>query len=194
MDEEYYNEEDFNEEVLENSYETYDDESQEEDYLSDDQSVQFTRLEVMRQKVRFMLKNIDSDTRKYSRLQKAFGQFGVLLKLLSLSFSAVVTVILGLNLEDKVFYNRVAMIISALTGVVAGLSAFFDFQQLSLKYKDTIDKLERLKIKLQYYNINIASLEPQILDALMQNMLDILKETHDFFQAVRSDDKVEDSG
>jgi hypothetical protein len=48
---------------------------------------------------------------------------------MALTLSAIVTIILGLKLEPAAVYNGIALVLSVCTGVVAGISAFFDFQE-----------------------------------------------------------------
>ena len=136
----------------------------------------------------FLRQELDKSAKKFTDWQKRNGKMGVVVKCLALGLSAVVTIILGLNMEPAIVYSRIALVISALTGVVSGVSAFFDFNELSLKYKDTSDKLDLLKIKFKYFELDTSQWSPESLDALKDEYLAILRETYEFFQQVRRDE------
>lgn len=135
---------------------------------------------------------LDRSIKKFEGRRKRNAKMGVVVKLLSLGLSAVVTVLLGLGGADAdyLLYGRAALILSAMTGVVSGISVFFDFNDLALKYKDTVDKLGIIKIKLRYLETGgkNSPAEAEEVDALKDEYISTLKETYEFFQAVRKDE------
>ncbi|VEN72788.1 hypothetical protein EPICR_10287 [Candidatus Desulfarcum epimagneticum] len=140
-------------------------------------------------KMEFLHGELDKSITKYMGRQKRNGKMGVIVKCLALGLSAIVTILLGLNFGGPPdIVGSIALIISACTGVVSGISAFFDFNELSLKYKDTADKLELLKIELSYLDLDGKAPDSGKTDFIKEKYIDILKETHSFFQSVRADD------
>jgi len=142
----------------------------------------------IRIKVDYLKHEIDKCILKFHGKQKYNTRFGVTVKLLALTLSAVVTVILGLNLEPAIVYNRVALILSALAGIITSVSAFFDFNELSVKYKDTVDKFEMLKIKIEYFELGIQHATLEDVALLKEEYLLILNDTYAFFQTIRNDE------
>ncbi|MFQ5604438.1 MAG: DUF4231 domain-containing protein [bacterium] len=146
-----------------------------------------TNGKILEVKIDFIKKEIESAIRKFNKKQRRNSKFGYIVKMLALTFSAIVTILLGLNLEPATIFKNIALVISACTGVVAGISAFFDFNELSIKYKDTVDKLELLKVKLNYIELDRDHVDFATIDKIKDNYLRVLQQTHEYFQSVRKD-------
>lgn len=145
-------------------------------------------MEEFKSKLTYIQTVIATGISRFEKKRKRNHKFGIGIKLLALALSAIVTVILGLNLEPLVLSNRVALVISALTGVVSGISTFFDFNKLSLKYKDTVDKMEILKVRADYLELSLSNTSAESVNGLMDEYFVILDETYAYFQSVRLDD------
>jgi len=151
-------------------------------------------LPIDRQYVCYLRSEIDTSYRKYESLRKKNGQNAVVIRFMALILSAVVTIILGLNLEPSRVWNGIALTLSAMTGVVSGFSSFFDFNALSIKFKDTQDKLNLLRIKLDYIDLQDGSIDGKALDAIRDEYLEVLTETYSFYQSVKKEDSEEQKG
>ena len=141
-----------------------------------------------RVKIDFVKSEIEKAIRKYDKKQKKNTKLAFIIKILALTLSAIVTVILGLQLQPAQVFNGIALVLAALTGVVSGISAFFDFHELSIKYKDTVDKLELLKIKVNYLDLERNYKNGSHVDGFKDEYLKILTQTHEYFQTVRMDE------
>ena len=139
-------------------------------------------------KLGFLISDLNQSIKKYKRMFNSCGKLAFILKFLGLALSAIVTIILGLNLEPTRVFNGIALSISALTGVVSGLGAFFDFSPLSIKYKDTFDKLEMLKLKADYLIVENDHIPLEEIELFRDEYLTILEETNQFFQSVKADE------
>ena len=65
---------------------------------------------------------------------------------------------------------------------------FFDFSPLSIKYKDTFDKLEMLKLKADYLIVENDHIPLEEIELFRDEYLTILEETNQFFQSVKADE------
>ena len=152
------------------------------------QEPQKTELNHTKNKADFIKNEIDKSIAKFNRKHKFNNKFGTLIKFLALGLSAIVTILLGLKLEHQAIYNSIALIISALTGVVYGIAAFFDFNELAIKYKDTIDKLDILKFKIEYLTLGDNVPSEEELDELKDGYVNTLKNMYEYFQEMRKDE------
>ena len=85
-------------------------------------------------------------------------------------------------------FNGIALSISAVTGVVSGLSAFFDFGSLAIKYKDTYDKLGMLKVRIEYFDLGNDAFRVREVGEFKEAYFNIMDETFEFFQQVKADE------
>ena len=158
-----------------------------------EEEVSEKEMEEAQLKLDFVLEEASKSRKKYFNLQKIYSKLAFILKFLSLALSAIVTIILGLNLEPTRVFNGIALSLSALTGVVSGLSAFFDFSALAVKYKDTCDKLDTLKVKIEYFDLGNNAFNVKQVSEFKDEYLTIMDETFEFFQKVKADEMEQDS-
>ena len=129
-----------------------------------------------------------TNQKKYFSLHKRYTKLAFVLRFLSLALSAIVTILLGLGLEPSKVYNGIALALSAVTGIVSGLAAFFDFSPLAVKYKDTADKFEALKLKADYLELGNKNIQMDDVSEFKDEYVEILQETSSFFQKVKSEE------
>lgn len=151
-------------------------------------------LAVDRKYISYLQSEVENSHKKYNKLRLRNERYAITIRFLALLLSAVVTIILGLNLDPSKVWNGIALTLSAMTGVVSGFSSFFDFNALAIKFKDTQDKLNLLRIKMEYLEIREAEISTQELDALRDEYLSILGETYTFYQSVKKEDSEEKQG
>ncbi len=149
---------------------------------------------IARQHLQFLKAEIETASARYQKQRRRNEKNAVVIRFLALFLSAVVTIILGLNLQPPEVWNGVALTLSALTGVVSGFSSFFDFNALAIKFKDTEDKLNMLRIKLEYLALRDDPIDDAEVDTLRDEYLHILEETYDFYQSVKKEDSEEQKG
>jgi hypothetical protein len=147
-----------------------------------------------RQYVQYLLAEVQKSSKEYKTRRLRHEKNAILIRFLALFLSAVVTIILGLNLDPSRVWNGIALTLSALTGVVSGFSSFFDFNALAIKFKDTEDKLNMLRIKLEYDDLRDGAVSEKELNELRDEYLQILGETYEFFQSVKKEDSEENQG
>ncbi|MDX8377195.1 MAG: DUF4231 domain-containing protein [Mariprofundales bacterium] len=147
-----------------------------------------------REYIQYLLAEVNGSYHKYEKRRIRNEKYAVLIRFLALFLSAIVTIILGLNLEPSRVWNGVALILSALTGVVSGFSTFFDFNALAIKFKDTQDKLNMLRIQLEYFDLRDGEVTREELDKMRDDYLQILRDTYEFFQSVKKEDSDDSQG
>ncbi|MDQ6961262.1 MAG: SLATT domain-containing protein [Mariprofundaceae bacterium] len=155
----------------------------EQRYQAKDEPISLEKeLEEASVKTAYLKKQLEKSIKSYKSKHSTNTSLGVVIKFLALVFSAIVTILLGL---DAAKYSDAALVISALISVVASVSAYFDFSELSLKFKETIDQLETLQVRLDYMMEGNAYIRMHEIEAVMNDYLKVLDSTQDFFQKVR---------
>lgn len=181
------NENEEQEDILNSS----DDDDLEESTEKDPEPIEKSLEEELKEagaKLLLIQQETDKAIKKYTLKQQSSQHMATILRFLTLSLSAIVTIILGLNLEPVAMFNRIALSLSAITGVVSGLSAFFDFGALSVKYKDTLDKLGNLKLKTNYLSTGNEYVRLHEVNILKREYINVLNETYAFYQKMKEDE------
>jgi len=156
-------------------------------YQAEDITVSLeTELEESTVKITYLKSQIEQSIKRYKAKRRFNAQLSVVVKFLALVLSALVTILLGL---DATSYSQVALVISALISVVGGVAAYFDFTDLALKFKETVDKLETLQVRLHYMMEGNTYIRMNEVEFMMNDYLYILESTQDFFQRVRKSDE-----
>lgn len=131
-----------------------------------------------------------NETIEYYEKRNSKNKFrAFIFKFVSAGLSAVVTILLGINFKGyEQLFNSVALSISASVTVIAGMQAFFDYQELWVKYTETLDQLKILKESIEYVKLSGKALRLKDVEQLKMTYDEIVQQTSEFLIQVRADD------
>lgn len=143
------------------------------------------KLETLRKELECSIKFF---TLKHSRTKRRAQA----MKISSVSFSALITVILGITINENMteVFRNVALILGACVTIINAVDAYFNYNALWIKSTVTLAKLQELRRKVDFYSAGAS--QEQIystkIDEFLEEFQQILKE--DIKQWLRIREKV----
>lgn len=131
-----------------------------------------TKLQVIRTEIDF---NIKFFTAKHHWTKRR----ATILRITSVSFSASITVLLGLNIAGLIdLFKNTAIVMGAIVTIISAVDAFYNYSSLWVKNAVTLSRLRELKREVDYYasGCEEQDLSENKLNKFMNDLQKILKE------------------
>jgi hypothetical protein len=143
------------------------------------------RLDILKNEIEYNIKYYEQKHTKSKNRAYTF-------KIMSVTFSAMVTVLLGLNIDSfNVLLKNIALVMGALAAIINSIDTFYDGRSLWVKNTITLLKLKELKRKLEFClsGVDANSIDPCKLNKYMEELQRILK--NDLNEWLRIREKVQ---
>ena len=139
-------------------------------------------------KLNIIKSKIEKDITFYKKERKKNKIRAFSIRVVSTLMAAVVTILLGLNIEglEKTF-NTFALVISGFLTVIGILQKLLDSKDLWVQYTSTVAKLEGLLFSIEYLEEGKNALRLKDVEYVKLKYDKILKLTTEFVIKVRSD-------
>jgi hypothetical protein len=144
------------------------------------------RAEVLRKEIEESIKFYKQKHTKSKKKAYAF-------KIMSVTFSAVVTVLLGLNIDSlNGLLKNIALVMGALATIISSVETFYDARSLWVKNTVTLLKLKELKRNVEFClaGLEADSIDPCKLKKYMEELQHIIRS--DLNEWLRIREKVRD--
>lgn len=133
----------------------------------------------LKEKLNLLLTEIDSNIIYFNQKHKWTKRRATAIKISSVTFSAFITVLLGLEMGDLAYLlKNAAIVLGALVTIINAVDAFYNYNALWVKNTITMTKLKELKREILYYSAGCGEcdMSESKLNRYMNELQRILKE------------------
>ncbi|MCM8709845.1 DUF4231 domain-containing protein [Clostridium sp. SYSU_GA19001] len=148
----------------------------------------------LKQKLDTLLRELDCSIAYFAAKHKKTKLRANIIKITSVTFSALITVVLGLNSGYLVdVFRNMAIILGAVVTIINAVDAYYNFGALWVKNTITLSKLRELKRELYFYasGRNSEDITESILNEYLDKMQKILRD--DIRQWIRIRERINSS-
>ncbi len=132
------------------------------------------------EKINYIKNELDKSIREFNDKRKYYRRIAFWLKIASIFLASVITILLGLKVDDawEEIFKNVALVFGAGVTIINSADAFFDYRSLWIGRTNTMLKMLELKRDFSYYvsGVEHSDVETEKLDGFLSRFNQILKE------------------
>jgi len=142
------------------------------------------------ERLTWLQKEVDTLVSRYQREAAIYKQQAFRLRIISVFLAAIITVLLGLKLQNVELANgfsNVALVLSAAITVLSAYEAFFDPRSLWVRETVTFARLKDLQRDLRFWTSGLdpESINSEALDMFKNRLDSILDDTLKYWMKIR---------
>ncbi len=147
-----------------------------------------------RMKLQKLEEMVDASLKEYIGKREGKSGPALMAKVITSFMSAVITVLLGLNLgsfnkENPALFSNIALGISAFMTVIAVWNSFHDYNDLYSQYTKIAANLEILQKELEYLKEGNPSITMEDVEERKEKYFEALQDTANFLVSVKSNER-----
>jgi len=144
----------------------------------------------------WLQKEVDDLVRRYQRDSVRYKNNAFGLKIVSVFLAGIISVLLGLklqNLEVREAFINVSLALSAVISVLSACEAFFDPRALWVRETVTFARLKDLQRDLRFWTSGLdpENIDPLVLESYKRRLDAILQDTLKYWMKIRGAPDVE---
>lgn len=147
------------------------------------------------ERLKCLQNDLDKLVSRYSGEAKRYKKTALMLKITSVVFAALITVLLGLSVEQvlKDTLRNISLALGAVITVLSAYEAFFDPRALWIRETVTFARLKDLQRDLRFWSSDLdnESMDSHMVDMFKQRLDRILNDSLKYWMKVRGAPDVE---
>jgi len=142
------------------------------------------------ERLTWLQKEVDTLVSRYQRDSSLYKKQAFRLKIISVCLAAVITVLLGLKLENialSAVFSNAALVLSAIITVLSAYEAFFDPRALWVRETVTFARLKDLQRDLRFWSAgqDPESIDVEALNRFKVRLDSVLEDTLKYWMKIR---------